>query len=758
MKPKTKSAKQIKKYLTTKKKSPRMLIINNINTNISSKIKDKLFLSQTSVDRNLKFSNKSSSLKKQNSNFFEKDRESNNLTRINNTQKYFYEKNPFKLASIKSISKNSNLNSIQSDTSNRTTENETTEKFLQYIRQIQDNYDKEILKKDQEIKNLLERNDKLEELVLKLKDTLDNANEIFPEFLEQIIKTNNNTRNSKNNYSMISEGIDPISIIDNNKNTKMDDEINILQKKIEEYEKKITNLIEDQHQYIFQINTLSEEVQQKCEEIKILDEKIKVGDNVKKENGLLIKNLKTELEKMAVENNDNKNNLEKEKSENQNLTLLIESLTKDHEEKFNNQEMKYDQINENYSKIKKEYERILKENKTLNGQIGSYAKLKDNIVIEKNKEIKKIQELKNDIENKYKSVNEENEKLKNDLNTKNKEIQNKNNQIKLISKNNNELINVKDQLSNTKTNQNGDNLKLNADNEKIELSIQINKLQEEYNTLNDQYKNLENEYNLIKSENIELKNNIQNNICTLNEKLIDNNLQENINMYESKIKMLMENLKLEKEENSKNNDLLEDLKIKINSEVNKNNEFEKQIKLLFEEIKNNKIKIKNLNKINSSFQNKESSIKKELLSKNNLIKSLQEKLAINHTIIEDEEFNQLVEENEELKKINKELLEKINESGDTTHTKITENDTNNLNEKQNRLILEQKKEIESLHIKFEQLYKELNKYRLKNTDLNNQIQKMQENYFNDNKSINSPNENNAFKLNKNFGNEIEKLD
>ena len=46
---------------------------------------------------------------------------------------------------------------------------------------------------------------------------------------------------------------------------------------------------------------------------------------------------------------------------------------------------------------------------------------------------------------------------------------------------------------------------------------------------------------------------------------------------------------------------------------------------------------------------------------NEKIKTLSKKQIIEHrTIVEDEEFNSLVDENEELKAINKELVEKLN--------------------------------------------------------------------------------------------------
>ena len=135
------------------------------------------------------------------------------------------------------------------------------------------------------------------------------------------------------------------------------------------------------------------------------------------------------------------------------------------------------------------------------------------------------------------------------------------------------------------------------------------------------------------------------------------------------------------------------------------------------------------------------------------------------TVIDDEEFNEIVEENEELKKINKELIEKLYELNNSTRTKtdnkeeIINDNENNINiEKKNQIIQEQKKELQLLRERFEQLYRELNQYRKKNSDLNIEIKKIKEQSFNDSKSIFSINEEcNISKLRKSYNNEIDKL-
>jgi hypothetical protein len=166
-------------------------------------------------------------------------------------------------------------------------------------------------------------------------------------------------------------------------------------------------------------------------------------------------------------------------------------------------------------------------------------------------------------------------------------------------------------------------------------------------------------------------------------------------------------------------------------------------------------------------------LKIEIKNKDNIIKKMKEEITnlsktqiIEHrTIVEDEEFNELVEENEELKKLNKELIEKLTELNNSTRTKtdnkeenINENENNINHEKQNQIINEQKEELDLLRVRFEQLYRELNQYRKKNSDLNIEIKKIKEQSFNDSKSIFSINDECTIsKIRQSYNNEIEKL-
>jgi chromosome segregation ATPase len=170
-------------------------------------------------------------------------------------------------------------------------------------------------------------------------------------------------------------------------------------------------------------------------------------------------------------------------------------------------------------------------------------------------------------------------------------------------------------------------------------------------------------------------------------------------------------------------------------------------------------------------------LKNEIRIKDNIINKMKEEISVlsqtqiieHRTIVEDEEFNELVDENEELKKLNKELIEKLNEcNNNSTRTKTDINKEDNLNEndnginanyeKQIQIINQQKQELELLRTRFEQLYRELNQYRQKNSDLNIEIKKLKDQSFNDSKSIYSMNDELTInKMKKSYNDEIEKL-
>ena len=99
----------------------------------------------------------------------------------------------------------------------------------------------------------------------------------------------------------------------------------------------------------------------------------------------------------------------------------------------------------------------------------------------------------------------------------------------------------------------------------------------------------------------------------------------------------------------------------------------------------------------------------------------------------------IAELKEELKKLEEKKLEisqkkeNINKhNNNSTRTKtdkednLTDNENGINNEKQSKIISEQKQELELLRTRFEQLYRELNQYRQKNSDLNIEIKKLKD--------------------------------
>lgn len=145
---------------------------------------------------------------------------------------------------------------------------------------------------------------------------------------------------------------------------------------------------------------------------------------------------------------------------------------------------------------------------------------------------------------------------------------------------------------------------------------------------------------------------------------------------------------------------------KINNLLKENKEKDEIIKKL----KNSQSEIKSLNE---EIKEKNNNINKL----NEKIKTLSKKQIIEHrTIVDDDEFNLLVDENEDLKKVNKELVDKLNFL--TKQRKGT-------NHYQNELIIsQQKEEINNLNKKYNQLYYELNQYKDKNNQLNIQIRNL----------------------------------
>ena len=392
---------------------------------------------------------------------------------------------------------NDNTN-IKNETINRINKNNlNNDKILLKIQKIQEKYEKKIFKDDIEIKNLLERNDKLEELVIKLKETLDHANTMFPDFLEQLLNTkeekereSNRTvisnvdkkneeeklkeeinilkikvekyeeENNKLKYENIQMKNDFHSKIENiiqeiefkqNKKEKMlngkikemNNELNIKNMEYEKNQKQITKLISDNQQNLFQIKTLTKEIHEKDEENKILKLKINNNDKIineknEKKNDLLINDLKAELEEMIVENNDLKNNLEKVKQEIENKEKNIRNLLKIKE----NNENKINLIQNELEKKDKQLLNFKNNENFFDNEINDI----------KNENIKLKEDLENIINNKKEEINiikdkinkelyakkEENKKLNEIINDQEKII----NELKDIVHKNNDKINL----------------------------------------------------------------------------------------------------------------------------------------------------------------------------------------------------------------------------------------------------------------------------------------------------------------------------
>ena len=271
----------------------------------------------------------------------------------------------------------------------------------QKMKAMEEKYEKKINKYHEKIKALKAHNVKLEDLVLKLKDTLDRANEVFPNFLMQISNNNNgnqfdninNAGIAKENPLMVSVGEDPINL---------------------------PNL----------------EGEKNGQNLKIIDENKQLGaENLELKNALV--HLEEEIEKIKNERNmvgndfDNKLKLMQEE---------FESTNKKNEEILNKKIKEY---NEDIIKKKKEIDTyIIEINKLKNEnsqyliQITSFKEktqqhLEEVAVMEeqiKNKEY--LLKVKNDEDNKII------EELKNEINSKKDEYERKINTVTNENKDN----------------------------------------------------------------------------------------------------------------------------------------------------------------------------------------------------------------------------------------------------------------------------------------------------------------------------------
>ena len=222
-------------------------------------------------------------------------------------------------------------------------------------------------------------------------------------------------------------------------------------------------------------------------------------------------------------------------------------------------------------------------------------------------------------------------------------------------------------------------------------------------------KNLNEQINKVKDEKIKLSNQIR--TLSIKKPSYSPNRQkvENNKTFKNTITITESSSNLIEKDNiiNKNNRLISELNGRINLLLKQNKEKEETIK-----------------KINNEKENESKIFKEKMKSKddninklNDKIKNLSKKQIIEHrTIVEDDEFNSLVDENEELKNINKELVEKLN------YLMRQRKDTNYYQSES--IINQQKDEINNLNKKNNQLYYELNQYKDKNNELNRQIRNL----------------------------------
>ena len=534
------------------------------------------------------------------------------------------------------------------------------EKILLKINKIRLKYEKKLQNDTLEIKSLTEKNDRLEELVLKLKETLDKANEMFPDFLEQIISTKCEKERQSNRSNEI-EGL-------KEENKKIKNDIKNNEQLIQELKKENENLILENNalkidikninaknnEINTELNTIKKNLENKIKNIKDSNEKeicVKINEN-KKLNEIITDQEKviTELKEIIHKNNDKINDLSQKNGK------LREDLDKTNW--FN--KSKLDQINKEIEELSKNY---IKKVESYNELQKKYDLIKSNIfadinTIKQNAEKKTIKQIQEDIN-----------KIKDNIN------------ILLISENNKDIMT---QIINA----------LEQFNNNFNKDINISNINEEINSINKEIKIIESFKGKFEQKISELIH--QNEKMKENTK--ENYIQYNTNNFSITTTNFTTISKKRKEEESLN----------IFTEEN--------IKDL-EEKSNSSLEERVIKKINFSESEGIYTTDKE---KDNIIKQLKEEiinLKKNKTLVDDEEFNELVDENEELKKLNKNLMQQLAEI----------NSNSNINQK--KILLTQKNaekndEIFALREKLEEVYRQLNEYRLKNSELNKEIKEI----------------------------------
>ena len=517
------------------------------------------------------------------------------------------------------------------------------------------------------------------------------------------------------------------------------------------------NLFNKNKNYYSLIESLKIEIKQKDNIINQLKKKCNTYDEMFNENNNIIKEL-------IISCNDNNNNINISfndfNHELDNVKYIVNSYKnrKNHEinqiiinttEQINNLSLINNKIEGLYGKM----------NETIDDLIKN-VKMKDNIIINLKKELLK----KNNLINSYSS-------FESDINNSLDEIISKlsNNNIKIANMDKiyqNDLSKINNFYNNIILSQNKNIIQLIASNELDINEIfnmisrneeQINSLIEKHNKLNEIYFNKSlSLLNVVKNDNIISK--------SLNEKIKD--LINEKNKFGKKYDLLLEEKQSTEEKNNQLKLILNENNTQINSLKENIFKTNAELKIKEEEIKTAK---DNLNLKINEYQNKYDILNKNLESKNNLIKSLQD--AINNHNFEIDKLNlkisELLKEIEELKKQSmyfkikeQEKTEQINQLNQKISSLLNEfkenkNDLlNQINQKEEKIFQLEKnnKEIQNEYIneknKNKSLINENKKMMEEINDFNEDIKNKNLALESNEKKINSLN--NKLKIQKNL--------
>ena len=349
------------------------------------------------------------------------------------------------------------------------------------MKKMEEKYEKKINKYHDKIKALKEHNTKLEDLVLKLKDTLDRANEVFPNFLMQLSNNNNNNGNNNNininenkkeNPLMVSGGVDPINNNTDEQHIKLVEENRQLGSEnlelknvIAQYEEEIENMKNEKSTLNNDFDNKLKLIQKEMEMTNQKNEEI-LNNKIEEFNKDIIKKQK-EIDSLKLENNELK-------KENQQYILQISTLTEEAQQHMEEKDVLEEQIknNEYLLEDKNNKDNIIEE---LNSEIEKYRIENDEMKNEHNNIIEEYENQINGLKLEINNLNEniQNNKIKDeDNNNKQKnKIEEYENKIKLISNENNTYIN---QIKELKLEIN--NLNNIIKNNKNENDISMNKL------------------------------------------------------------------------------------------------------------------------------------------------------------------------------------------------------------------------------------------------------------------------------------------